>query len=619
MKLKSNPSTGGQNIRFYRLIGLVTVLWLVASVLFYGKYSDIFKGGGDAWGYYIYLPTTFISGDWETLDYVTQKRKELRPHSIDYSAGKHGFLEVYTAENGHPVIKYTSGVALMLSPFFLVAHAICGVFSSLSADGFNTIYWLSVYLGTIFWVLLGCVLLFKVLNRYFSTGAAFFTVLLILLGTNLYYFTVYNLMSHAPLFALYCILIYVTDNFYKSSTWYSGFLIGIICGLICMIRPTEIICVFIPLLWNIGTLSDRFSFLISRYKILLQAVLGGFISIFPQLLYWKVTSGSWIHYSYGDEGFNFLKPYIRRGLTSFQNGWLIYTPIMCFAVFGLIILYRKYRGVFIPVMVFTAVHIYIIYCWHNWYYINSFGSRPMVEAYALLAFPFAAFLQYFCQGWKKYLLISGSLFFVLLNQFQTFQVSKAIMHSEEGSWSYYQSIFGKTKMTESMLITADTQERQPEPESLDSAGVLWSHEFTQSALLNKDTTSVIRLSPQHTPRIEQQLGKADIRPGDYIKISVAAKAGGWNADRWKMATTGILFEKEGATYLFKWNRINNKLGNPTWNLWGGVPDVWGEAWFFVQVPEKYTPDDKILVWAENTGVVPVELKSFQVELWRRNI
>lgn len=614
MKLKSNPSAGGHNVRLYSLLGLFTVIWLLASVFYYGKYSDIFKGGGDAWGYYIYLPTTFISGDWESLDYVIQKRKELRPHSLDYSAAKHGFLEVYTAENGNPVIKYTSGVALMLSPFFLLAHVVCELSSSLSADGFNNIYWLSVYLGVIIWVLLGTILLLKVLLRYFSPHAAFFTVLLILLGTNLYYFTVYNLMSHAPLFALYGILIYVTDNFYRRTTWFSGFLIGIICGLICMIRPTEIICVFIPLLWNISTLSGRVSFLLSRYKILLLAVVGGFISIFPQLLYWKVVSGSWIHYSYGDEGFNFLKPYTRRGLTGFQNGWLIYTPVMWFAVFGLIILYRKYRGIFIPVIAFMAVHVYVIYCWHNWFYVNSFGSRPMVEAYALLAFPFAAFLQYFCHGWKKYLLIFIALFFVLLNQFQTYQVSKAMMHSEEGSWSYYLSIFGKTKMTELMLITADTQERQPEPESLDSVGLLWSYDFNQS-----DTATVIRISPKHTQRVEKLLVIGDIHPGDYLKISVDAKAGGWNADRWRMSTTGILFEKEGKAYLFKWNRINNKLGNPTWNLWGGTPDVWGNAWFFVQIPEKYTPGDKVLVWVENTGTVPVDIKSFQIEVWRRNI
>lgn len=83
-----------------------------------------------------------------------------------------------------------------------------------------------------------------------------------------------------------------------------------------------------------------------------------------------------------------------------------------------------------------------------------------------------------------------------------------------------------------------------------------------------------------------------------------------------MATQTISIWQNQDWLLWVWNRINNKLGNPTWNLWGGEPGVWGEAWYAIQIPKNYKSDADIKVWIENRTGPAILISSFQVELWR---
>ena len=60
---------------FTGLLGLFAI-WLLASAFYYGKYSDIFKGGGDGWGYDPFNSPHLSLYDWESLDYIVQKKKK---------------------------------------------------------------------------------------------------------------------------------------------------------------------------------------------------------------------------------------------------------------------------------------------------------------------------------------------------------------------------------------------------------------------------------------------------------------------------------------------------------------------------------------------------------------
>jgi len=92
-------------------------------------------------------------------------------------------LDTYGLYHKHPttgknIIKYTSGVALMLSPFFIIAHYMANLLG-LTADGFSTIYKLFLGLGAIFWVSLGLWCLFTVLEKYFTQFVTVITIVAI--------------------------------------------------------------------------------------------------------------------------------------------------------------------------------------------------------------------------------------------------------------------------------------------------------------------------------------------------------------------------------------------------------------------------------------------------------
>ncbi len=599
------------------LAGILTI-WAY-SIRHYDRVNSAMTGGGDSWGYFVYLPSTLISGDLITLETAAAKRKEMRPESIAPWLNPLGIGEVYFSPTGHPVIKYTSGVAMMLSPFFMAAHVLAPSLGQI-ADGYSPVYFWAIYLGLALWVILGFLALFQVLIRYVSHSVALLTLLMLALATNLYHFVVYYApMAHAPLFALYAFLIYFSESFYRKPTWRNSALIGLICGMITLIRPTEIIAVLIPLLWHFNGLGHRLRFFRTNWPYLLLAAVMFILPILPQLFYWKAVSDSWLFYSYGGEGFDFSQPHILLGLFGFKNGWLVYTPVFCLIIPGLAYLYFVRRHLFWPIMLFLACHVYIIYSWHNWYYINSFGSRPMIETYALAAIPWAILVQRMYRGVGKWLVLCFILATMALNLFQTWQVSRAIMLSEEGSEDYYTAIFGKTAMTERTLIAADSQVKPPDQAGLDSLGVVADYRvdtfsLRENVVVETERGRVIKVVDQ---QLKMDLTSIDVRPGDYLRISTSARSEGWNTDRWGMARQVININQDGEWLLWVLHRINNKLGNDTWNLWGGQPGFWGEAWFFIRIPHQYRPGDQIQVWIENPAAVPLLVQDFHVEHWRK--
>ena len=108
-----------------------------------------------------------------------------------------------------------------------------------------------------------------------------------------------------------------------------------------------------------------------------------------------------MRWSYGDESFYFSSPHITEFLISYRKGWLLYTPVMLFSIIGMIFLKNKVPTMKWSIPVITMLAVYILSSWWNWWFGGSFGSRSMVEFYALLIFPLAAFIDKIAT--KKYL------------------------------------------------------------------------------------------------------------------------------------------------------------------------------------------------------------------------
>lgn len=339
----------------------------------------------DVIDYYGYLPATFIYKDL-TLRFTEE--------NYEYFRNK---IWSRKLPDGNRVFKMTSGLSVMYFPFFISAHVIAKL-TGIPATGFSNPYRIALLISSIAYLFIGFLALKYTLKRYFSDLIVAITVLGLYFGTNLFYYTTIEApMSHVYGFCLFALFILLTLKWYEHPTWKYSILLGLASGLIVLVRPSNmVIVVFFIVYGTIFFMKNNFS-INHIFKIhgkhLIVIIVFAFLTWVPQLIYWKKITGSFMYYSYNDEGFFFTDPKILKGLFSFRKGWLIYTPIMSFALAGIIILYKRINSLFLPILIFTIVNLYIIFSWWTWWYGGGFSQRPLIESYALLAIPLAASIE----------------------------------------------------------------------------------------------------------------------------------------------------------------------------------------------------------------------------------
>ena len=345
----------------------------------------------------------------------------------------------------------TMGNAICWLPFFGIGHAWASLSDQYPNHGYSRPYYLMIFVAAIFYLALGLIYLRKFLLRYFSDIAGAITLIITVLATNLlFYTTIEPGMSHVLSFTLITVFIYHSFNWLKNPKVSTSIYLGLILGLITLIRPSNgIIALFTILLF----LFEKESFQeklqwIGRnfFKIILIAVMA-FMVLLPQLIYWKTFTGDWLYYSYGTEGFYFDNPHIIDGLFSYRKGWLVYTPVMVFALLGLFVLPRYFKHVTWAIIIFSLVNFYIIFSWWTWWYGGSYGSRPMIDTYGIYAIPLAAITQHVFRKsiCKRVLLGLIFMFFVYHNNFQIKQYISSLLHYDSMTKKAYWGIFLKEK------------------------------------------------------------------------------------------------------------------------------------------------------------------------------
>jgi len=610
--------------------GLILALYIV-SFFTMNRWPTL-PYGGDAWGYYAHLPSALLYHDIGIYDSTIAATRKYDPQ-INMADPK---VEVYGLRQtpaGKFIIKYPIGVPLLELPFFYIAHVQAHASGGeYAADGFSRPYMLWAGLGAIFYAVLGLLLLWHILARYFPRNTVVALVLITAFATNLYYFSVYNnVMSHSFLFFLHAALIWTTIRFWEKPGGLRAAAVGLAVGLIAITRTQEIIVAIIPLVWgltNLASARDRVRFIGAHWKWVVVAVATFLVVLFPQLLYWKTVGGSWLYFSYQGESFDFRHPHIWGGFTDFRNGWLIYTPVMTLALIGLWRLRRSASVAWWPFWAFFPLHVYITYSWWCWTYINGFGSRPMVEIYILLALPLGAFWQWGIEHfWKKVLNRVALFFFIWLNIFQTWQLREGILWTESANRAYYLGVFGTLHPDRNSLIAYDSGERQPDSSGLVPVRELLHLDFEDSTAANLVTSPVFSgryaLAPVDELNADTELrcDTLGLQAGDPLRLSVRAFVRGadkiWNHDA--LASLMIKFDnEEGRSIKTRGVRITSKIGNPGNSIWDtGATDQWGEAAFFVKVPKNYQANGKIKVYIWNPQRQKLVVDDLRISHWRK--
>ncbi|MEO5569822.1 MAG: hypothetical protein ABIT08_17825 [Bacteroidia bacterium] len=385
--------------------------------------------------YYSYLPATFIYHDL-TFGFVRNLPGEIQ-------------AKIYTPFNEDNLVvqKMTSGVAVLLLPFFLIAH-FYSILSSLPANGYTEVYEFSIAAAALFYFAIGLIFLRKILKKNFNEWTIALTLMVIALCTNLFYYTSYESgMSHVYSFCLFSIFLWHTIKWHEKPVVLNSFLTGIILGMIILVRPTNCVIFIFFILYSITdkkSILNKFRFIKENGLNMTIIFASVFIPLSIQLIYWKYVSGHWVCYSYGDQRFFFNNPHIWLGLLGFRKGFFIYAPAMLMIIPGFWMALKEHKIFGLGVIVFFIVNVYVIFSWWSWWYGGSFGSRPLIDSFPVLALPLGTFIEKFTTGkqLKKNILITCVIIFTTLNLFQTEQAKSTLLHWEGMNVTLYFKIFG---------------------------------------------------------------------------------------------------------------------------------------------------------------------------------
>lgn len=417
---------------------------LYASLFFYPSWQKENVHSTFAWdvsGYYWYLPSVFV--------YHDLKGQHFGESVIRQYGFTPTFSQAFKTQSGGYVLNYSSGMALMYSPFFAMAHVLAKPLGY-PADGFSKPYQAAISFGSLAVCLLGLWYFRKLLRFYFSDTVTAITIFLLAIGTNyLNYAAIDGALTHNWLFTLYVFLLLATRAFYQTFKTKYAVAIGGLCGLLILARPSEIVSVLIPLLWGMETISlsaikARFRFYAHYLRQLLIAIVCLIAVGSIQLFYWKHVSGHWLVYSYGEQGFSWLRPHFYNYTVSYRSGWLVYTPLIVLSFIG-IIPFLKYGKNKVAILAFFALNYYIVSAWDIWWY-GGTGGRAMIQSYPIILFPFAHLIGYLLRH-KAWLMVAMP-FIVLatyMNIWFTVQAhgGEGLYDSETMTKAYYWRVAGR--------------------------------------------------------------------------------------------------------------------------------------------------------------------------------
>lgn len=423
------------------LFVVIFLALLLGSLKFSFQQTNILSF--DYFGLYLYLPATFIYNDpaISDLSWLEQINATYQNTPMFYQL---------QPEGDYNIIRFFCGIAMLLSPFFFLGHGLALV-TSYPADGFSYPYQLAMMFAAFVYVSVGLIFTRKILLRFFSDKVTALTLIALYLGTNLFFWTTFDAGApHTILFTLYALLIWFTIRWHEQPKKRFAIAIGITLGLLIVSRPGEIVAVLIPLFWNIFSWQDvkkKLSLVLNNYPHVLLLILFTVLAGIPQIAYYKHFTGQFYFSTYTDpqSGLDFYSPRFLWVLFSYRNGWLVYAPLMAFAILGFVAMFKQKNKAVVPLILHFLINLLFIASFTS---LISYGWRAFIQSYALMVIPLGFTVQFIVERQGKIIKSLAALLlfaFIALSVFQSWQLMMGIIDGSRMTKAYYWSIFGTTK------------------------------------------------------------------------------------------------------------------------------------------------------------------------------
>jgi len=568
----------------------------------------------DILGYYMPLPASFVHHDplLNSTEWLEKLNKEQNLTGTLYM--------ISSNDEGQPMYFFFFGMAILYLPFFFIGH-LFALLGGFPMDGFSMPYQYAMVFGAIVYTIIGLFYFRKILRYFFSEGIAALVILVVVFGTNYcHHLSIKDLETVNVLFMLVSIILWYTIQWHDEQKRKYMFIIAAAVGLIALVKPSEVVVLIIPLLWNVysrSSLNDK-RILLKKHKYeIVQSVLIAIVIISPQIVYWLIKTGVPYYDTYKNPGvgLDFFHPHILDSLFSFRKGWLLYTPVMIFFLWGMVILYKKNRKVFYALSVYLAITFYIISSWSEWWYGAGFSNRPIIAAYPVLAIGFGYFLKYISTKKRLFKSIMAGIIicFILFNQFQWWQLRNWILEPYRTTKEYYFATFLKTSVTDAqkelLLIHRDFSGYSTfNDKDKYKSKVILSETFDSISNLSKDSANHYLIAHNNDEFIfTQRIKYASITHKDHIWIKVTFRCRNKNTQKDQFPLLVITMDRKEGNYGYRTFKIDSMQNQEAWATYS----------FEYLSPEIRDVDDFLFMYFWNWKQNDFDIDDFKITIYEK--
>jgi hypothetical protein len=320
------------------------------------------------------------------------------------------------------------GTALLQAPAALLARPLALALDRAGivpgGDGFGPLEvgaatWTSMMLG------IGGVMLVHRLARRTAGGTASAVAQVVLLyASPLAFFTfVWPAYPHATSVFLGAWFLLVWARQGMEGRRARPFLLGLLGGLLVLVRPQDIVYLALPVLdlvldaGSIVRLRRGGSDWRSRGRSAGLLALGFVLGFAPQVAAWMGTAGKPLAHVYSEIGDPFIwaRPAFAQVLFSGYNGLVSWTPICGLAILGLTFLRRSEPRLFRGLVLLLVLEWWAIASYGYWWGGASFGARYFLSAYPVLGVGLALLVARLARRTSTLAVGVGSVPFVYWN------------------------------------------------------------------------------------------------------------------------------------------------------------------------------------------------------------
>jgi dolichyl-phosphate-mannose-protein mannosyltransferase len=364
---------------------------------------------GDGVGYYAFARAPLIQHNLDFTEDYRHANESFRGPRLDEKGQPKADFRTRT---GHLENHFTVGPAILWTPFLLLAHA--GVLlaralgSSVPADGFSSPYRIVMALATAIYGFLGLLLAFRLARQYVHERWALLATIAIWWASSFPVYMYFNpSWSHAHSAFAVALFLWYWHKTRSSRSFSQWFLLALVAGLmlnvyyanamVLAVLAVEASRQYLAVLRSrapSGTgpaESPRLADLLIRHLLFVSVV---FLCMLPIFLTRYVIYGNPLESGYIPlHDWLWRSPAFLAVLFSSNHGLLAWTPILIFAIAGLILFrWREPRAGAPFLAAFLAFYLFIA-CYPDWAGISSFGSRFFVSLTALFILGLAVFLD----------------------------------------------------------------------------------------------------------------------------------------------------------------------------------------------------------------------------------